>query len=210
MGVVTGTCTVSLSFSDFVTAGYVNGETLTALLAAPGTPGATLSYTYGQGALQVDAIAYLPVFLNQGIKQTIDLSRLTGLGGEAVNFFRVREVVGFNPGGYDVQCYQGSPNGWAFAPDSSAPLYARANNGHFRISDPNSVGVGIGNVVTITSKTIVLDPGQGGPVTVYLLLAGVLAQAYLSPLSLAPRGMLRRAAPARPGRLRVLSPVGAS
>jgi hypothetical protein len=167
-------CIQQLEFSDYVTSGYVNPQTLWAKIStAGGIPGASLPYTDGTGALQADSLYFKPIAL-AGAAQTINLQSLTGLDGEALVLARCREFVLFNPdgtAGHDVKVYQGATNPWAIAPPSTAPWWARASNGSFRLSDPNSTGAGNGNVVTATSCEVTLDPGTN-TVTVYLLVLG--------------------------------------
>lgn len=168
-------CAYTLEFSDFVSAGYVNPQTFWAKIsAAGGISGASLAYTAGTGALQFDGLHFKPYTL-AAATTTIDLTALTGIGGESLTVNRAREVLGFNPdptAGHDVKFYQGASNGWAKAPLSANPLWAYANNGSFRLSDPNSTGGGNGAVITSTSKNVVLDPGAN-TVTIYLLVLTV-------------------------------------
>lgn len=173
MGVVSGICSVSLSFTDYVTSGLITPETLTAVIASPAIAGALLSYTNGTGPLQIDGLYAGPLTL-AAATTTLDLTSLAGLGGESLDFARVRELILFNPDstpGHDVKIYQGTSNGRAQLPASSNPLYAREVNGSVRLSDPNSTGGGNGNVTGGSSKTITLDPGAH-TVTVYLIVAG--------------------------------------
>jgi hypothetical protein len=171
--IATLNCIQQVEFTDFVSSGYVNAQTIAAKLSvAGGIQGCSLNYTQGTGALQADGLYFKPIALAASTPQTLDLTALTGIGGESLTVNRVRELILFNPdaaAGHHVKLYQGATNPWAIAPASANPLWARANNGSARISDPNSTGSAVGNVVTSTSKTIVLDPGTNA-VTVYLLL----------------------------------------
>lgn len=172
MGLVSGTISLNVQLQDVVSSGYVNPQTLLAQLYSPGTPGASLSYTSGTGALQADGLYFAPIALVASTPQTFDLTALTGIGGESLTVNRVREWLLYNPdttSGHDVGAYQGASNPWAVMPASANPLYARAGGGLARISDPNSTGGAVGNVVGGTSKTFKLDPGTHN-VTVYLLI----------------------------------------
>jgi hypothetical protein len=169
MGLVSGSIELNVNLTDFVTAGFVNGQTLSALLQSPAIPGAKLQYTSGTGALQADGLYFKPIALAASTPQTIDLTALTGIGGESLTVNRVREFLLFNPDTHDVLASQGASNGWAPLGAAANPQPARANSGLLRISDPNSTGAAVGNVVTSTSKTVKLDPGAN-PITVYLLI----------------------------------------
>lgn len=174
MGLVNAAnCIQQIEFTDFVSSGYVNGQTFNAKLSVGGgIQGCSLQYTSGTGALQADGLYFKPIALVASTPQTFDLTALTGIGGESLTVNRVREWILFNPdttAGHDVKAYQGASNPWAMMPASANPLWARANNGSARVSDPNSTGAAVGNVATSTSKTFVLDPGANN-VTVYLFI----------------------------------------
>lgn len=171
MGQVSGTCVQALTFQDYVTAGKITPQTYTVSIAAPGITGASITYTSGTGAGQIDSLYSEPIALAANTPQTINLQSLTGLGGESLVLARAREFILFNPSAYDCKAYQGATNPWAMVPPSTAPLWARAGNGCARISDPNSTGAGVGNVVTATSCEVTLDPGANA-FTVYLIVAG--------------------------------------
>jgi hypothetical protein len=70
--------------------------------------------------------------------------------------------------------YKGASNGWAPLPASTSPLYARANQGFVRISDPNSLSTN-GNVVGSSSKNIVVDSGAHTTTALLLILGGSAA-----------------------------------
>jgi hypothetical protein len=169
MGLVSGSIELNANFQDVVSSGFVTAQTLLAQLQSPAIVGAKLQYTSGTGALQADGLYYKPIALVAGTPQTLDLTALTGIGGEALTVNRVREFLLFNPDTHDVLASQGASNGWAPLGAAANPQPARANNGLLRISDPNSTGAATGNVVTSTSKTVKLDPGAN-PITVYLLI----------------------------------------
>jgi hypothetical protein len=175
MGAVSGSVAMTATFSDYVTAGQISPQTLTQAIGAAGTPQAKVTYANGTGAGLCDLAYALPVALVASTPQTFDLtSGLTGIGGEALNFARVREFIVYNPdttAGHDVGVYHGASNGWAALPASGNPLYARAGGGSIRISDPQSTGGGNGNVTGGASKTFTVDPGSNN-VTVYVLIAG--------------------------------------
>lgn len=174
MGQVSGTIELNVALQDYVTSGYANAVTFPAALSSPGFPGAKLTYTSGTGANQMDSLYWRPITLAASTPQTFNLQSIVGLGGESLVFARVRELILYNPtttSGADCKLYQGASNPWAIAPPSTAPLWARANGGLARISDPSSTGAGVGNVVTSTSCEITLDPGANA-MTVYLLVGG--------------------------------------
>lgn len=170
MGVVSGSIELNVNLQDVVSSGYVNPVTFPAQLQSPAIPGMKLNYTSGTGALQLDGLYFKPITLTG--TQTLDLSALTGIGGESITANRAREVILYNPdatSGHDVKLYQGASNPWAPAPTSANPLIARAGGGMARISDPNGAGAGVGNVITGASKTIILDTGANA-ITFYLLI----------------------------------------
>lgn len=172
-GIVTGSITITAAFSEYITSGVVNPETLAAALSALGVTAGALSFTNGTAAGQVDTL-YCKPFTLAASPTTIDLTSVTDLGAASVTFARSRLFFVFNPtvtAAYDLAIYHGSSNGWAPLPASANPLYARANGGFALIVDPQSTGGGVGNVVTSTSKTVTLDPGAN-TVTAYVLCAG--------------------------------------
>jgi hypothetical protein len=171
VGTATATCTTNISVQDIVSTGYVVPQTFAQALASPTIAGASITYANGTGAGQIDIAYFKPITLAASTPQTFDLTSLTGLGGESVNFARVREWVLYNPDTHDCSAYKGASNGWAILPASTNPAWARAAGGMARISDPQSAGSGVGNVTSGTSKTFTVDPGSNA-MTVYLILLG--------------------------------------
>lgn len=166
--VVTGQVTFNASFAESVTTGAVVNYQI------PATVSANLTYTNGTASNQVDTIYARQISL-AATTTTLDLTSLTDPAGNSINFARVRELIVQNlsaTAGRDVKIYAGASNGWAPLPASSDTnyLYARYS-GVFRLSDPVSTGSGNGNVVSGTSKTIVLDPGSN-TISVNVIIVG--------------------------------------
>ena len=167
------TATMTVSFSETITSGLITPETLQVILQIPNIPLCSVTYTNGTAAGQVDTIYGKSLTVN-ATALAIDLTSVTDLNGASVTFARAREFILFNPdttAGHDVQVYQGASNGWAPLGTSSNPQIARANGGWVWLHDPNSTGGGNGNVVTSTSKNIVLNTGANN-ITFYLFVVG--------------------------------------
>lgn len=172
-GVVTGSVTMTVSFSEFVTSGLITPETLGALLTALGQNAGTLNFTNGTASGQIDTLYAKPLTL-AGATTTVDFTSVTDLGGASVTFARGRLFMVYNPdtnASHDVKVSQGASNGWAPLGTSTNPQWARNNGGFLLMVDPISTGSGNGNVITSTSKTVLFDPGSN-TVTVYVIMAG--------------------------------------
>jgi hypothetical protein len=172
-GIVTGSVTMTVSFSEFVTAGVITPETLSAVLGALGLTAGALNFTNGTGSGQVDTIYAKPLVL-AAATTTVDLTSVTDLGLASVSFARSRLFMVFNPdivSTHDVKVSQGASNGWAPLGVAANSQWARNNGGFLLLVDPVSTGAGNGNVITSTSKTVLFDPGAN-TVTVFVICAG--------------------------------------
>ncbi len=174
-GAVTGSLSLNLTWSEFITSGQITPQTLGGFLSAQGLlpPSQALTFTNGTGSLQWDVVYAKPLLLS-ATPTTVDWTSVTDPGGGPIAFARSRVFMVFNPAGtagYDCGVYHGATNPWAPLPTSANPLYARYGGGFVLIVDPLSTGSGNGNVVTSTSKTTVFDPGAN-TITVYVIQAG--------------------------------------
>jgi len=176
MAVVTGTAGLILNFYEMITSGVITPQNLQAGIGIPASlPGfAALSFTNGTGAMQVDTVYGMPLTLSASTL-TLDLTSLTDLRQNAINFARVR-VLGLvntdTTAAHTVKVYADATNGWAVLPPVANYLTLYANNGVIALFDPASSGSGNGQVVTSGSKRITLDPGANTITTVYLVLIG--------------------------------------
>jgi hypothetical protein len=171
MGVVTGTAKHDWQFQQAVSSGLITPETLAAQIVAPAVPGATLNYTNGTNALQVDQLYGKAITLN-ATNSTIDLTSLPLIDGTTAAGGRVRELILFNPdanAAHLVKLYAGASNGASFLPPVASYLSVPGNNGSVRLSDPNSTGAGNGFYVDNTHKNLVVDTGSNN-VTFYLAM----------------------------------------
>ena len=169
-----GTVVRTFTFSEFITAGYVQPQTLNASINPAGATWSSVQYTNGTGSLQIDTPYCKPIALVASTPQTFNLTSLTDLDGNSIDFARVREFIVFNPtatAGYDCKIYQGASNPWVQVPPSTSPGYARYGGGLYNLSDPTSTGAGNGNVVSGTNCEFTLDPGTNS-FTVYLACFG--------------------------------------
>ncbi len=172
-GIVTGGISLSVSFQEYITSGLITPETLSAALGALGQAAGDLTFTYGTGSNQVDLLYAKPLVL-AATTTTVDFTSVTDLGGGSIVFARSRLFFVYNPdatAGHDVGVYHGASNGWAQLPASTNPLYARNNGGFVLLVDPVSTGGGNGNVITGSSKNVVLDP-SANTITVFVIMAG--------------------------------------
>ena len=163
MANVYGVSTAILQFYEYISSGLITPETLTVNISSPAVALSSITYTNGTGQLQVDTI-YGQALTLSGATTTLNLQSVTDLDGATVTFARIREFFLLNvtsTAGYDVKAYQGASNGWAPLPSGSSDAsWARCNGGWVWLHDPNSTGGGNGNVVTGSSKNVVLDPAQ--------------------------------------------------
>jgi hypothetical protein len=172
-GVVSGVVTLTVAFSEYITSGVINPQTLSGALGALGLAAGNLSFNNGTGSLQTDTLYAKPLTLS-ATPTTVDFTSVTDPGNASVTFARSRLFFVYNPAataGYDCGVYHGASNGWAQLPASANPLYARYGGGFILLVDPTSTGAGNGDVITSTSKTVVFDPGAN-TLTVYVIMAG--------------------------------------
>lgn len=125
------------------------------------------------GALTVDQI-HAKVYTLAASATTIDLTSLADLGGNSMNFARVRVFLAYNQdtvASHIVTVYRGASNGWSYLPASTGPLTVPSSGGVVMLFDPNSATGTNGMVVSGTSKTITLDPGSN-TVNLSVLIVG--------------------------------------
>jgi hypothetical protein len=170
---VSGVCAVSLAPQLIISAGLITAATIGVSISTPAVPLASITYSNGTGAGQVDLIYEAAISL-ASTTQTFDLTSLLAPDGSAVNFARVRElyIINYTPtAGFDLIVEQGASNGFAFVPASTAPYKCFANGGQYMLRDPNSSGASTGLFTSGTSKTIKVDSGAH-TVTFYILILG--------------------------------------
>ena len=171
-GTVSGTVTLSASFSEYITTG-ITPYTITELLGAMGINPGNLSLNSGTASGLIDTL-YAQKLTLAATTTTIDWTSVIDPGGASVSFARSRFFFVFNPdatAGHDIKIYQGASNPWAPLPASGQPGWARYGGGWYMLCDPISTGTGNGNVITSTSKTTVFDSGAN-TVSFYVIQAG--------------------------------------
>lgn len=173
--IVNGTVNRNLNFS----------QNESAISAYQITVNVSRNYTYTNsnagGSGVVDQL-YAKQLTLSAAATTINLTSLTDVGGNTIDFARVREFVVENLNttiGQDCKVEAGAANGWSVLPPSTNPLYARSGGvlttatvvGTVQISDPFSTGASNGNVVTTGSCNVTLDPGSN-TITVNVIILG--------------------------------------
>jgi hypothetical protein len=155
---VYGNLLFNFGFVEQVISGVVSPENLPASLAEQ------ITYTSGTGPAQVDLI-HARQYTLAGAPTEIDLTSLLDLAAASIVFARVRELVGVvvdTNVAHSVTLSGGASDG--FLPVGSGlivrPALSGAQVSPVRLSDPWSVGSGIGHVVTPSSKTLKMDPGS--------------------------------------------------
>ncbi len=154
--VITQNGQYNIGATQVVSSGLLTPQSLPAALSF------ALNYTNATtGALTCDQMHAKVYSLLVSTPQTIDLTSLTDLNGNAMNFARVRDIVFYNPNAtvtHTVTVYAGASNGWAYLP-ATPGLTVLANGGMVWLHDPNSATGIIGMVTSGSSKTITMDPG---------------------------------------------------
>ncbi len=170
MAVVVGTQSFSASFTQTVTSG------LTVTQTPRGAVTQSLSYTNGTAANMVDFLYAKRLTLAVSTPQTIDLQALADIAGNTVNMLRVREFivqVVDTTLSHTVLVEAGASNGWAILP-AGGIIAAPGGTGIVHLSDPVSVGGGVGYVTGSGSKTVKFDPGAI-QIIIDVLIAGCSA-----------------------------------
>lgn len=171
MAVIAGTGTISVGFNQTVSTGVVQAQTIPA--------GISLTTQYGNGtaAGKVDLIYAKQLTFVASTPQTLDLSALTDLSGAAANFARVREFliqILTGTAGFDLTVGSAASNAWAALLGATGTTKAFAGIITYLLSDPVSIGAGVGAVVSGTSKNIKLDPGANA-LTANIIICGCSA-----------------------------------
>lgn len=174
-GIVTGSISLNAQWSEYITSGQINPQTLGGFLSAQGltAPSLPLSFTNGTASLQWDLVHAKPYTL-AATTQTVDWTSVTDPGGGSISFARSRLFLVFNPdtvAGHDLKIYAGASNGWAVMGLLANPSWARYGGGFHLLCDPLSTGAGNGNVITSSSKNTVFDSGSN-TITFWVIQAG--------------------------------------
>lgn len=166
MAVIGGTSQLSAGFNQTISSGVITSQTIPASIAL------TTQYANGTGAGQVDLIYAKQLTFVASTPQTLDLTALTDLGGGAVNFARVRELViqiVTTTAGFNLTLGDAAANAWApFWGPTGTDIVMAGSIRYF--TDPTSVGVGVGAVVGSSSKVLKLDPGSNALVCNILIV----------------------------------------
>ncbi len=164
MAVVIGNSTLSLSATQTLTTGLTATVKPTGAMTF-GAGGSGAAYTNGTGAGQIDLMYSRQLTFVASTLQTIDLTALPDMGIPVVNqnLARVREfwleIVDIVLT-HTLNVAQGASNGWAFLPPIANGLTAMpGGRGGIVLSDPDSVGAGVGMVVDSSHKTVTMTPG---------------------------------------------------
>lgn len=169
MATVGGTSQISAGFNQTVSSGVVSAQTIPASIAL------TTQYQNGTSAGKIDLV-YAKQLTLAATPTTLDLTSLNDLSGASVNFARVRELVieiVDTTAGHDVTIGDAASNAWAPFLGATGTYVIFAGT-IYHVADPNTVGSGVGAVVTGSSKALKLDPGSN-TVVVNILIAGCSA-----------------------------------
>jgi len=94
--------------------------------------------------------------------------------GNTLAMLRIRELIILNTSltaGWDLSVAQAASNGVTWLPVvANGPPHAYANGGLLRLSDPNSSGAGVGQVISGSTDGIVLTPTAHAVTAVILAL----------------------------------------
>jgi hypothetical protein len=139
-GTVTGSLSLTASFSEYITSGLISPETITQALGALGINSGSLTFNNGTGTTLIDTVYAKPLLLS-GATTTVDFTSFSDPGNASCSLARSRLFMVYNPAvtaGYDVKIEQGGSNGWAVVPPSSSPAYARYGGGIYLLVDSPS------------------------------------------------------------------------
>jgi hypothetical protein len=177
--VVIGNSTLSLSATQTLTTGLITTQKPQGAMTF-GAGGSGAAYTNGTGAGQIDQIYQRQLTFVASTLQTIDLTALPDMASPQVNqsLARVRELwieVTDIVLTHTLSVAQGASNGWAFLPPIANGLTAMpGGRAGIVMSDPDSVGAGVGMVVDGSHKTITLTP-SAFPIIVNVTILGCSA-----------------------------------
>lgn len=152
MAVITGSQRIQTNFTQVNTTGLI------VPISFPATIGYTPNYGNGSAANQVNLLYAANVTL-ASTTAVLDLTSLTDLAGAAVNMVRVRELIIQSTdtvAAKILKLYAASSNGWGFIP-LIATFQTITAGGCYHMSDPLSVGAGVGLVTGVSSKVITID-----------------------------------------------------
>lgn len=169
MANVGGTAQLSAGFNQTVTSGVITSQTIPASIAL------TTQYQNGTGAGAVDLI-YARQLTLAATPTTLDLTTLTDLSGAAASFARVREFavqVVDTTTTHVVTLGNAASNAWAPIWGATGTNLVAAGS-IYHVTDPTSVGSGVGYVVGASSKNLKIDPGSN-TVVVNILIVGCSA-----------------------------------
>ncbi len=173
----TGTVNTNYSFTEAISTGLVTANNLAATISR--------NITYGNGTAsgQIDMLYAKKLVLN-ATPTTLDLTALTDLNGDALNFARIREMIIQNlatTAAYVVTVGGAGASAWlGFFGTSTSTLFlptnvgATGNYSTLQLSDPYTVGATTGAYVGASSKYLKLDPGAN-VINVNVILAGCSA-----------------------------------
>lgn len=166
---VTGQLNFSANFQQTGVFGVIASQTLNQILSQ------SYQYINGTGvALGVDQLYGATLTLAASATTLhFETATLKDPFGNTLAMLRIREFIVLNTtvtGGFDLKVESSASNGIAWIPPSTSPLFARANNGFIRISDPYTFGAAAGNFITATTDGVTLDPGANTIVAAVLAL----------------------------------------
>ena len=175
MATVTGQVTPSLNFTQTPAAGFLAGVQVPANKTIQ-----AIFKTAGVIADQVDTLYANTLTFVASTPQTIDLTTLTDILGNAITFARVRLIairVNSTTDGQNLLVGGAGANEWdgfltsgakiTVFPSTAASGGGLNNSGFFILAAPNTTGA----VVNSGSKLLKLDPGSNA-FTVDILIAG--------------------------------------
>ncbi len=173
----TGTVNTNFSFTEAISTGLVTANNLNA------TIGRSITYANGTGSGQIDML-YAKKLTLAATPTTLDLTALTDLNGDALNFLRIREFIIQNlatTAAYVVTVGGAGSNAWlGFFGTTTSTLTmptnvgATGNYATIQLSDPYTIGASTGAYVGASSKYLKLDPGAN-TIIVSVILAGCSA-----------------------------------
>ncbi len=161
--VVIGNSSLTLSATQTLVSGLVTTVKPNGTITF-GAGGSGAAYTNGTGAGQIDQMYSRQLTFVASTPQTLDLQALPDMGIPVVNqvLVRVREIwieVTDVVLTHTLAVAAGASNGWTFLPPIGNDLIAMpGGRAGVIMSDPDSVGGGVGYVVGSGSKTITLTP----------------------------------------------------
>lgn len=170
MAVVTGTSILNGGFTQSLSTGLVQTQSL------PATISLTTQYTNGTGTGQINLLYAKQLSLVASTPQTIDLTALATIDGATSNFARVREFilqVVTTTVDFNVTLGNAASNAWAPVWGAAGTHVVMAGSILY-ITDPTTVGASKGMYTGGSSKNVKIDPGSNN-VTINLIIAGCSA-----------------------------------